>query len=158
MIPLAVLATVLTGFLAGAESIVRIGVQPALSRLRGAEAIRARQALIARLKWLVPSIAIPGFLVSIAAAAVATASGAALPAALHWIGVGFFALFWVIAGAGTVPINIRIADWDPEAPPADADAVVRRWAAVDFARYLAAALAFIATVLALAAAGALRLP
>lgn len=151
MTTLAILAAVLTGLLAGGETVVRVGVQPALSTLGRVESIRARQALIARLKWLVPAIAIPGFLVSVAAAIVATASGGGA-APLQWVSVGAFVLFWAIAGAGTVPINIRIADWDAGAPPADADAVVARWAAIDLARCGAAVLAFLVAVVALAAA------
>jgi hypothetical protein len=49
-----------------------------------------------------------------------------------------------------VPINAEIDGWSLDAPPADADAVIRRWQLIDVFRSSAALLAFALLVVALA--------
>lgn len=131
------------GLLAGEELVVRYAVHPALMRLERDRQIAVRQALIRTLRILAPSL----FLLTLATTVVAliVAAGPVLIAALVALGG------WLLATAlGTVPINIRVADWVPASPPADADAVLRRWAMIDIVRSSFAIIAFALVVLALA--------
>ena len=123
-------------------------MQPALSRLAPAEQIRARQALIRRVRWFTPILMLPGAALAVAVAVVTTASGG-LAALWAWIAVAGYAAFLLLAFLGTVPINIAIDGWDADAPPADAARVQARWARIDIFRMSAAVIAFVASVVAL---------
>lgn len=149
MIALATVTVIVSGLLAGSELVVRLGVQPALSRLTPAEQIRARQALIRRIRWFTPILMLPGTALAVATAIVATASDA--PAApWAWIAVSGYVAFLLLAFLGTVPINIAIDGWDADAPPDDAARVQARWARIDVFRMSAAVIAFVASAVALA--------
>jgi uncharacterized membrane protein len=52
---------------------------------------------------------------------------------------------------GTVPINMKVVDWQPDQPPADWRGVVNRWQRLDTLRSTAAIVAFVCFVIALAA-------
>ncbi len=56
---LTIVQLVLSGLLAGEEAIVRWGVQPALRSLPDDAHVRARIALVKRLKVVVPAIMVP---------------------------------------------------------------------------------------------------
>lgn len=137
---LTIVQLVLSGLLAGEEAIVRWGVQPALRSLPDDAHVRARIALVKRLKVVVPAIMVPTVLVSIALLVVAGGS-----AGLAWRIAGAAALlvFVLASFLGTVPINIGVNDWDPVRPPADWRAVVTRWERIDVLRSSAAVLAFV---------------
>jgi hypothetical protein len=68
----------------------------------------------------------------------------------RWAGTGCLAAFLLTAALGTVPLNIRVADWDPERSPADWKAVVIRWERLDVLRSRAAIAAFVCFVIAVA--------
>jgi len=129
----------LAGILAGEELIVRYGVQPALSSMADTPHLHARQALVRRLRVVVPIIMIPTVLVEVAVL-VLVDSGPGL--ALRWATVIALAAFLLISFLGTVPINIQVNDWQVDAPPADWKAVVHRWEQIDVFRSSAALLAF----------------
>ena len=138
---------VLAGLLAGEEFIVRWGVQPALSTLEDRAHILARVALVKRLKVVVPTLMVPTVLVGIGVLATG-----GVDAGFGFRVVGLLALvaFVLFSFLGTVPINIRVNDWTPDAPPADWKDVVRRWQFIDVFRSSAAILAFVAFVVAAA--------
>ncbi|MFF2052349.1 anthrone oxygenase family protein [Leifsonia sp. NPDC058194] len=140
MAAVAIVQLVLIGLLAGEELIVRWGVQPALRSLPDDAHVRARIALVKRLKVVVPAIMVPTVLASIALLVVAGGS-----AGLAWRIAGAAALlvFVLASFLGTVPINIGVNDWDPARPPADWRAVVARWERIDVLRSSAAVLAFV---------------
>lgn len=140
MTVLTIVQLVLVGLLAGEETIVRWGVQPALRSLPDDAHLRARIALVKRLKVVVPILMVPAVLASIALVVVAGGSDG-----LAWRIAGAAALlvFVLASFLGTVPINIGVNDWDPAAPPADWRGVVVRWERIDVLRSTAAVLAFV---------------
>lgn len=140
MTVLTIVQLVLAGLLAGEETIVRWGVQPALRSLPDDAHVRARIALVKRLKVVVPILMVPTVLATIALLVVAGGSDG-----LAWRIAGAAALlvFVLASFLGTVPINIGVNDWDPAAPPADWRAVVVRWERIDVLRSTAAVLAFV---------------
>jgi uncharacterized membrane protein len=144
MVVLQALGLVLSGLLAGEEFIVRYGVQPALRRLPATDHVRARVALVRRLRIIVPALMVPTVLAAVAV--VATAGGA-----LRWAGLAALVAFLLFSFLGTVPINMKVVDWQPEHPPADWQATVQRWERIDVFRSSAALLAFVLFVAALAA-------
>ena len=143
----AVLSVIVAGVLAGVEFVVRWGVQPALSRLDDHTSLAARKALIVRLRVLVPGIGLPALILAIVAAILGHGEAGS---ELRWAGAAGLVVFFVIAFAGTVPINARIDGWSLDAPPADAQAVIRRWQLIDVFRSSAALVAFVLLVVALA--------
>jgi uncharacterized membrane protein len=139
----------LSGMLAGEEFIVRYGVQPALTSLSEDRAhILARQALVRRLRIVVPAIMIPTVLVGIAALVV---GGGAPGLAFRWAGVAALVAFLLLSFLGTVPINIRVNEWQVDSPPEDWREVVARWQRIDVFRSAAAILAFACFLIAMAA-------
>jgi uncharacterized membrane protein len=123
------------GILAGIEFVVRYGIRGSIAALDEQPQIRLRQALIRRLRVVVPAVFA---LTALSAVAVTILDGtgfryAGLLAVLGWTLVTF---------VGTVPINKATLTWQPAAPPADWRALVRRWERLDTARWWAAALVF----------------
>ncbi|WP_420368748.1 anthrone oxygenase family protein [Curtobacterium sp. L1-20] len=143
---LLVVQLVLVGLLAGEELIVRWGVQPAMSALPDEVHVRTRIAMVRSLKVVVPILMVPAVLSSVALLVVAgTADG------LGWRVAATAALvtFVLASFLGTVPINIRVNDWDPAAPPADWKRTVTRWERIDVLRSSAAVVAFLLFTIAL---------
>jgi Domain of unknown function (DUF1772) len=137
---LEVVSLFFAGLVAGIEFVVRYGVQPALTALDDRAHLRARIALVRRLRVLVPSIMVPTVILGVA---VLIVGGLSAGCVLRWAGVIALGVFVLVAAFGTVPINIRVMDWDPDAPPADWKAVVKRWQFIDVFRSSAAILAFV---------------
>ncbi|MET1074758.1 MAG: DUF1772 domain-containing protein [Umezawaea sp.] len=129
----------LLGLLAGEEFVVRYGVHGAMAVLDVRGQVLARQGLITRLKVLVPSIMVPAVLTG---AAVAILGGTGTGFGFRVAGAAVLLAFVLVTFLGTVPINQRIAEWDADAPPADWQAVFRRWERTDVFRSSAAILAF----------------
>jgi uncharacterized membrane protein len=138
---------ILAGLLAGEEFIVRWGVQPALSTLEDRAHILARVALVKRLKVVVPILMVPTGLVGIA---VLATGGAGAGFGFRVVGLLALVAFVLFSFLGTVPINIRVNEWTPDAPPADWRDIVRRWQFIDVFRSSAAIAAFVAFVVAAA--------
>ncbi|MBY0175380.1 anthrone oxygenase family protein [Curtobacterium herbarum] len=143
---LLVVQLVLVGLLAGEEFVVRWGVQPAMATLPDQVHLRTRIALVKSLKVVVPILMVPAVLASVA---VLVLSGA--DDGLGWRIAAMVALvvFVLASFLGTVPINIRVNDWDPEHPPADWKRVVLRWERIDVLRSTTAGVAFVLFVVAL---------
>jgi uncharacterized membrane protein len=127
------------GLLAGEEFIVRYGVQPALTSLDDLPHLRARQALVRRLRVVVPALMAPTVLLAIATA---VAGGAAPGFAFRVAALAALVAFVLFSFLGTVPINIRVNEWDAEHPPADWKRVVARWQFIDVFRSSAALAGF----------------
>ncbi|AOX65764.1 hypothetical protein BJK06_08360 [Curtobacterium sp. BH-2-1-1] len=135
-----VVQLVLVGLLAGEEFIVRWGVQPAMASLPDDAHLRTRIALVKSLKVVVPMLMVPAVLATVAVLVVAGAGDG-----LGWRVAAAVALgvFVLASFLGTVPINIRVNDWDPLDPPADWKRVVVRWERIDVVRSSAAIVAFV---------------
>lgn len=134
------------GILAGIEFVVRYGIRGAIAVLDQQPQIQLRQALIRRLRVVVPVVFL---LTAGSSVAVTIPHGSAfryagLLAVLGWTLVTF---------AGTVPINKATLTWRPDAPPLDWRAVIGRWERLDSARWWAAVLAFASFLTAVALTG-----
>lgn len=147
-VALEVVQLVLIGLLAGEELIVRYGVHPAMDSLPDRIHVHTRIALVKRLKVVVPVIMLPTVAASIAVLFVAAESAGL---AWRWAGLASLVGFLLASFLGTVPINIKVNDWDADDPPADWRQVVHRWESIDTLRSSAAILAFTCFVLALGA-------
>lgn len=143
---LLVVQLVLVGLLAGEEFVVRWGVQPAMATLPDEVHLRTRIALVKSLKVVVPILMVPAVLASVA---VLVLSGADDGRGWRIAAMVALVVFVLASFLGTVPINIRVNDWDPEHPPADWKRVVLRWERIDVLRSTAAGVAFVLFVVAL---------
>jgi uncharacterized membrane protein len=112
------------GLLAGEEFVMFYGVRRSLATLDAIPQLQVRQALIHRLKILVPAIFVPTILLGIASTIAVTFG---LIFVLRCVGlIGLVA--WALATLpGTAPINSAIAEWDPKAPPENWKETVDRW-------------------------------
>jgi uncharacterized membrane protein len=136
------------GMLAGMEFVIHYGVSTSTETLEEQAQLQFRQALVLRLRWLVPAFFLPTALTGIAITVLDGLDGvdpsfwfrcAAVLAILIWI---------TIRVVGTVPINSATLTWQPDAPPKDWKArvnhaerfhIVGTWAAVvAFASFLVA--------------------
>lgn len=136
----------LTGVLAGEELIVRYGIHPAVSSLDDHAHLLVRQALVRRLRILVPIVMLPATALAVTALALVTGPGVVM----RWATLIAMIVFLLLSFLGTVPINIQVSDWRVDAPPAEWKAVVRRWARIDVVRSAAATAAFLFALLAVA--------
>ncbi|MFI5909752.1 anthrone oxygenase family protein [Dactylosporangium sp. NPDC051541] len=132
------IALFLAGLLAGEELIVRYGVQPALRLLDDHAHIQARVALVRRLRIVVPALMLPTVAAAVAVLVLADGPGSGW----RWAGAAALTAFLLCSFLGTVPINMKVVDWRPEAPPADWRATVTRWERIDVLRSTAAIVAF----------------
>jgi uncharacterized membrane protein len=132
-------ALLLTGVLAGVELAVRWGVRPALMRLDDHAHLQARQALVRRLRVLVP-VLMAATVATCGAALLSAPTGPGAPP--RWAGTALLAVFVLLSALGTVPLNIQVDGWSPDSPPAMWKATVRRWARLDTLRSSAALLTF----------------
>ena len=128
-----------TGILAGEEFVIRYGVRRPVASLDPEPHIRLRQALIRRLRVLVPIIFGLAFLSGIAVTVLERSSPWS-----GFLGAGVFSLiaFISITLAGTVPINQAVLTWEATAPPEGWHVVIERWELLDTARTWAALAAF----------------
>lgn len=129
----------LVGLVAGEEFIVRYGLHPAMSALPDLAHLQARVALVKRMKYVVPLIMVPAFVASVV---LLVAAGGAPGFAWRVGGLAAFTAYLLFSLFGTVPINMKVNDWDPVQPPADWQAIVARWTRIDTLRSGAAILAF----------------
>jgi hypothetical protein len=136
------------GLLAGMEIVIHYGLRSPLELLDEQPQIQLRQALILRLRWLVPAFFVPTAMAGIAGTVLDGRDGAGPAFGLRCAG-GLAVLIWiVIRVVGTVPINSATLTWQPDAPPKHWKALVSHaerfhilgvWAAVmAFAFFLTA--------------------
>jgi uncharacterized membrane protein len=129
----------LAGLLAGEEFIVRFGVRGPLAALDDKAHIEMRQALIMKLRVLVPAIFIPTLLSGL----ILTALDGTHPGfALRCAGVLALLIWLLVTLTGTVPINEAALRWQPETPPTNWTMLVERWERLDTVRAVAAVAAF----------------
>jgi uncharacterized membrane protein len=129
-----------TGVLAGEEFVIRFGVRAPVASLDEGPQIQLRQALIRRLRVLVPAVfalaALSGIVVAVLDGGLDLRSGFRCAGLLALLG------FILITLMGTVPINQATLTWEPAAPPQNWRALVGRWEKLDTARTWAAIAAF----------------
>ena len=136
------------GILAGEEFAICYGVRAPLSSLEEGPHIQLRQALIYRLRILVPAILA---LTLCSGIAVTAASGFGQGFALRCAGLLALLIFIGLTLGGTVPINQSALTWNPAAPPANWRALIQRWERLDTARCWLAVAAFALFLTAVAA-------
>jgi hypothetical protein len=141
------LGLLFAGVLAGEEFIVRYGVQPALTSLDDLPHLLARQALVRRLRVVVPALMAPTVLLAIATV---ITGGVGAGFGFRVAALAALVAFVLFSFLGTVPINIRVNEWDAEHPPADWKRVVARWQFIDVFRSSAALLGFVLLLVGLA--------
>jgi hypothetical protein len=104
------------GILAGMEVAIHYGLHRPTTVLGDVAQVRLRQALVLRLRILVPAFFLPA---AASGLAVAVMEGAAPGLWLRIAGI-LGGLVWIaIRVVGTVPINKATLIWNAEAPPAD---------------------------------------
>ena len=112
------------GLLAGEEFVMFYGVRTSLATLDAIPQLQVRQALIHRLKILVPAIFIPTILLGIVSTIAVTSGPIFVLRCVGLIGL----VVWALATLpGTAPINSAISEWDPKAPPDNWKEIVDRW-------------------------------
>jgi hypothetical protein len=133
------------GMLAGIEFVIHYGLSTSAETLDDRSQLQHRQALVMRLRVLVPAFFVPTAMTGIAVTVLDTT----MPGL--WFGCAgvLAALLWVVIRViGTVPINSATLTWQLDAPPKDWKArvnhaerfhIVGTWAAVvAFACFLVA--------------------
>ncbi len=123
------------GLLAGVECLVMFGLRGPLKVLPVEPQIVMRQALVRRLRVVVPMVAMTGVVLSVAMT---------MREFTLWRGYGLGCVVtWMLATFfGTVPINKALLSWRAEAPPVNWQAKVRLWENLDTVRMLSAVAAF----------------
>ena len=131
------------GILAGEEFTIRYGVRKPLASLEQQPHILFRQALILRLRVLVPTVfgltLLSGIVVTIINGSVRFDLGFAF----RCVGVIALISFITLTLLGTVPINQAAGQWDPLAPPSNWRALIDRWEILDNWRCWLALAAFV---------------
>lgn len=140
------------GMLAGVEFVIHYGLRAPAEILDERSQLQLRQALVLRLRVLVPAFFVPA---AVSGIALTVLDGAAPGFWFRCAGVVAILTWIVIRVIGTVPINSATLTWQPSAPPKNWKALVNHaerfhivgvWAAV-----LAFAFFLTATALMLAA-------
>ena len=111
------------GILSGMEFVIHYGVRAPAEALDEQAQLRLRQALVLRLRVLIPAVFAP----TVVSALAATALDVAAPGV--WLrSVGLLALLvWIVIRViGTVPINSATLTWSLSAPPRNWKALVNR--------------------------------
>jgi uncharacterized membrane protein len=130
---------VFAGLLAGEEFLVCYGLRAPLGSLESGVQIPTRQALVRRMRILVPMIFFSALSSGVAIAAL---GGPGLAFDLRCGGVGLLAGFILLTLTSTVPINKAVLGWDAAAPPANWRTLIARWERLDLARAWLALAAF----------------
>jgi hypothetical protein len=133
------------GMLAGIEFVIHYGVRQPAETLDDHAQLQLRQALVLKLRVLVPAFFVPTAVLGIALAVL----NSAVPGfGFRCAGVVALLIWAMIRVVGTVPINSATLTWQPSAPPKNWKALVNHaerfhivgvWAAVmAFAFFLTA--------------------
>ena len=109
------------GMLAGIEFVIHYGLREPAEVLDEQSQLQLRQALVRRLRVLVPAFFVP---TAVSGIAVTVLNGAAPGFWFRCAGV-LAVLTWILIRViGTVPINSATLSWDPGAPPKNWRALV----------------------------------
>jgi hypothetical protein len=132
------------GILAGMEIVIHYGLRKPTEVLSDQSQLQLRQALILKLRVLVPAFFVP---MALSGIAVVVLDGTAAGLWLRCVALLAMLVWGVIRIIGTVPINSATLTWELAVPPADWKAQVARaerfhdigvWAVVlSFACFLA---------------------
>jgi len=134
-----VVSVFFAGLLAGMEIVIHYGLRAPAEVLDERAQLQLRQAMVLRLRVLVPAFFVPTAVSAIAATVLdGTAAG------LWFRCVGLLAvLVWIVIRViGTVPINSATADWKLSAPPKNWKELVNRAERFHIVGVWAAVLAF----------------
>jgi hypothetical protein len=127
------------GILAGAEFIVYLGVRSTITALDEKPQVQLRQALIRRLRVLLPAVYLATL---ISALAVGVLAGTGVGFGFRCMGLLAVAVWTFTTLLGTVPINEAMLTWRPDAPPTNWRDDVSSWERLDTVRFWAAVIAF----------------
>jgi hypothetical protein len=117
MNPVAILELVtvfFAGILAGMEIVIHYGLRAPAEALDERSQIQLRQALVLRLRILVPAFFVP---MALSGIAVTVLDGGAPGVWFRYAGVLAMLIWIAIRVIGTVPINSATLSWQPDAPP-----------------------------------------
>jgi hypothetical protein len=135
------------GILAGMEIALHYGLHRSTQVLSDQSQLQLRQALVLRLRVLVPMFFVP---TAVSGIAIAVLDGTAPGSWFRCVGV-FAVLVWmVIRVIGTVPINSATIIWDVNAPPKNWKAQVAHAERFHILGVWAAVVAFVSFLTALA--------
>lgn len=109
------------GLLAGGEFVIHYGLRPPTAVLDDRAQLLLRQALVLRLRVLVPALFAPA---TVTAIAVTALDGGAPGVWFRGLALVTLLLWAVIRVIGTVPINSATLTWQPDAPPKNWQAMV----------------------------------
>jgi len=123
------------GLLAGIEFLVMFGLRSPLKVLPVEPQIVMRQALVRRLRIIVPMVAMTSVGLSVATSVREFTM-------LRGYGLGCIVVWMLATFFGTVPINKALLAWRAQAPPANWQAKIRQWENLDTVRMLTAVGAF----------------
>ena len=104
------------GMLAGIEFVIHYGIQAGSEALDNLSQFKLRQALVLRLRVLVPAFFVP---MAISGIAVAFLDSGAPGFWLRAVGLLSMLIWILIRIVGTVPINSATLTWKADAPPKD---------------------------------------
>src|SRR6266480_7533367 len=128
------------GLLAGALFVIDYGVGPAVAAVLDDQSqIQMRQALILRLRVLVPAIFVLAILLGIA---ITVLDGVDPGFAFRLAGLLVVLTSFLLTLFGTAPINATVLTWQPSTPPKNWRTLVSRWERLDKVRTWAAVTAF----------------
>ncbi len=128
------------GLLAGALFVIDYGVGRAVAAVLDDQSqIQVRQALILRLRVLVPAIFVPTVLLGVA---ITVLDGVDPGFVFRCAGLLVVLTSFLFTLLGTAPINQTIRTWQPGAPPKNWRTLVSQWERLDRARTWAAVTAF----------------
>ncbi len=118
-----VVSVFFAGLLAGMEFVIHYGIWKPAETLDEHAQLQLRQALVQRLRVLVPAFFAP---TAVAAIAAAVLDGSAPGMWFRYVGVLGVLIWIVIRVIGTVPINSATLTWLVSAPPKNWQALVNR--------------------------------
>ena len=127
------------GMLAGIEFVIHYGLRGPSESLDDHAQLQLRQALVLRLRVLVPAFFVPTAVLGIA---LTVLSGGTPGFWFRFAGVVAILTWIVIRVIGTVPINSATLAWQPSAPPKDWKVQVHRAERFHIVGVWAAVLAF----------------
>ncbi len=135
------------GMLAGIEFVVHYGVRGPSEKLDDHAQLQLRQALVMRLRVLVPAFFVPTAVLGIALTVV---NGGAPGFWFRCVAVLALGVWAAIRVVGTVPINSATISWQLSAPPKNWKALVNRAERFHSVGVGAAVLAFVCFLVAVA--------
>jgi hypothetical protein len=124
------------GILAGMETVIHYGIRQPTEILEEKAQIQLRQAMILRLRWLVPAFFVP---TAITAIVITTLEHNSRGVAFCYAGLVAILVWVLVRVIGTVRINSATLEWEADAPPKDWRAqsanserfhIVGTWAAI----------------------------